>query len=291
MNEFKRKEKIFSIDEESTLIIQKLIELNEQYQEINIQINDAEIYKENIADIKVYRNEMNADSTGNLEMKKLNDQLERLKNELSVSMITLKENHPDVKILRSKIKQLESRLSGEKSKVYNSIQSENNIDGNSNSQDAVINDREIEKLKFRKNYLLNQIKTFEKKLEELTKKQTTYEKLSRKFERDENTLIALKSKLEAAKILKAKDDSQGSIRIIDKAFPPLYPLKKKKIMFLLIGFVAASIIGVGTALVTEYLDETLKTPDEAEKYLDLPILGTIPKATRKFFRVSKNRIT
>lgn len=48
--------------------------------------------------------------------------------------------------------------------------------------------------------------------------------------------------------------------------------------------VAAAILGVALALVLafalEYLDDTLRTTDEVRRYLDLPLVATIPNGTR-----------
>lgn len=36
-------------------------------------------------------------------------------------------------------------------------------------------------------------------------------------------------------------------------------------------------LGVFIAFIVEYLDNTIKTPEDVEKYLGLPVLGAIPK--------------
>jgi capsular polysaccharide biosynthesis protein len=46
---------------------------------------------------------------------------------------------------------------------------------------------------------------------------------------------------------------------------------------LLIAVVVGVLIGVGTALTIEYFDTTVKTPDDVERYLGLPVIGIVPQ--------------
>lgn len=43
-----------------------------------------------------------------------------------------------------------------------------------------------------------------------------------------------------------------------------------------VAFVLGLMVGVGIAFFIEYLDNTIKTPDDVEKYLQLPVLAVIP---------------
>jgi uncharacterized protein involved in exopolysaccharide biosynthesis len=303
LNEFKKKEKVFSINEENSIIIQKIAELNAKYQETVYQIEDAlrrknnaegeaEPLSENYSKAEgeaepLSENYSKAEGYSSPEITNLTNQLEKLENELIAARSTLKDEHPDVKILRHKIEQKKRQIEQTKAEQTVTVSPESNLkQKRPNTAGPKKIEKEIEKLQFEKNYLSNQIYKLKERLEELTNKQFLYEKLMRDFERDQQTLKALNSKLENASILKANDIAQSSTRIIDKAFPPLKPLRQKKIIFLLVGFVVAIIVSVGTVLVAEYLDDSLKTPEEAKSYLDLPVLGVIPAANRKLSRAA-----
>jgi succinoglycan biosynthesis transport protein ExoP len=287
LNEFKKKEKVFSINEESSIIIQKIAELNEKYQEAMHKLEDALRQTNNAEGTTFSENYYEARNYSSPEITNLTNQLSKLENELIAARASLRDEHPDVKILHHKIEQTEKLL--EQAKAGQNIKMPPERNQKQNSTDSVsikVAQKDMEKLQFEKNYLSNQIFNFKQRLEALTNKQFQYEKLMRNFERDQQALRALNNKLENASILKANDIAQGSIRIIDKAFPPLNPLKKGKIILLLVGFVVAIIVSVGTVLVAEYLDDSLKTPEDARSYLDLPVLGVIPKVTRKLRRAA-----
>jgi hypothetical protein len=43
------------------------------------------------------------------------------------------------------------------------------------------------------------------------------------------------------------------------------------------GVIIGFVLGIGLAFLFEYFDKTVKTPEDVEYFLDLPVLGTIPK--------------
>ncbi|HEU5182612.1 MAG TPA: polysaccharide biosynthesis tyrosine autokinase [Candidatus Polarisedimenticolia bacterium] len=69
----------------------------------------------------------------------------------------------------------------------------------------------------------------------------------------------------------------NNIRILDKADVPLAPVRPRKSINLLVGFLSGLFLGVGLAFFLEYLDNTVKTTEDVEQYLKLHILSIIPK--------------
>ncbi|MDM5201151.1 Wzz/FepE/Etk N-terminal domain-containing protein [Fictibacillus enclensis] len=57
------------------------------------------------------------------------------------------------------------------------------------------------------------------------------------------------------------------------------PIKPNPMMNMAIGLVIGLMLGVGLAFLLEYMDNTLKTEQDIEALLGLPVLGTIPKIT------------
>jgi capsular polysaccharide biosynthesis protein len=50
---------------------------------------------------------------------------------------------------------------------------------------------------------------------------------------------------------------------------------------LVFGALAGLLIGAGAAVLIEYFDTTLKTPDQVEKLVGYPVIGVIPVFTVK----------
>lgn len=68
----------------------------------------------------------------------------------------------------------------------------------------------------------------------------------------------------------------NSVEVIDKAILPENPIKPNKVMNILIAAVLGIMIGLFIVFILEYMDNKIKTPQDVEKYINLPILGVIP---------------
>lgn len=67
-----------------------------------------------------------------------------------------------------------------------------------------------------------------------------------------------------------------SVSIVDKAEVPDSPVKPNKKLNILIAFVVGLMASVGLAFLLEHLDNTIKTSNDVEDVLGIPVLGVIP---------------
>ena len=65
-------------------------------------------------------------------------------------------------------------------------------------------------------------------------------------------------------------------RIVDPAVPPVKPFKPKKGLILALAFFASLMLGVLLAFLYEALDKTIKSSEDIEEKLGLPLLGVLP---------------
>lgn len=68
--------------------------------------------------------------------------------------------------------------------------------------------------------------------------------------------------------------------IVDRAVLPTRPAKPRKTLNMLLGMLFGIILGVSIAFFAEYLDDTVKSPNDIETVLRLPFLGLIPSVTK-----------
>lgn len=64
------------------------------------------------------------------------------------------------------------------------------------------------------------------------------------------------------------------IKVIDDV--KVTTIKPKKLKFILVGFFAGLIIGIGIIFFIDYLDDTVKGKKELEEILPIPVLGELP---------------
>ncbi len=67
------------------------------------------------------------------------------------------------------------------------------------------------------------------------------------------------------------------LRIIDLAVVPQSPIKPRPQLNIIIAGFLGLMVSVGIVFLMEYFDNTIKTPNDVERYLELPVIGLIPK--------------
>lgn len=71
--------------------------------------------------------------------------------------------------------------------------------------------------------------------------------------------------------------NQDNVQILDDAQMPNSPDKPRPILNIAIAFFLGLMASVGIAFLLEYMDNTIKSQDELEKLLGIPVIGMIPK--------------
>jgi succinoglycan biosynthesis transport protein ExoP len=69
----------------------------------------------------------------------------------------------------------------------------------------------------------------------------------------------------------------NNVSVVDRAEAPGGPYKPNLMLNLLVGLALGLLGGMGAALALEFLNDTIKTPDDVREKLQLPSLGVIPK--------------
>ena len=127
-----------------------------------------------------------------------------------------------------------------------------------------------ENLKFAKK------RNFEKDALETNRKELTYAILQRNVETNQKLYNTLLSKIKESDIVGTVDVS--NIRIAEKAIVPQVPVKPRKKMNLILSVIVGLVTGVGLAFLLEYLDQSLRTEEDVQRYLDQTVLSVIPVA-------------
>lgn len=68
-----------------------------------------------------------------------------------------------------------------------------------------------------------------------------------------------------------------NVQVIDPAEVPVNPISPRLLMNLAISLILGLMLGVFISFLIEFMDRSVKTPEDVQKYLGLPVLGMIPE--------------
>jgi capsular exopolysaccharide synthesis family protein len=104
-------------------------------------------------------------------------------------------------------------------------------------------------------------------------------RLKRSKEVYENLYTLLLQKAEEERI--KSTSSNIGVKIVDLAAMPTKPVPKKQAQLYMMGVLLGLLLGFGLAFLIEFNDTTIKSNEDIERYIELPVLGTIPHIIHK----------
>ena len=105
-----------------------------------------------------------------------------------------------------------------------------------------------------------------------------YQQLKREAEADKTLYEELVRKIKEAGINAGFQNS--AIRIADFARPGAKPVFPEKGMLLLMSFLLSTVCAVGAAIAGDLLDNTIRDPEQAQRMLQVDVIGTLPHLKR-----------
>jgi tyrosine-protein kinase Etk/Wzc len=188
----------------------------------------------------------------------------------------VEEMHPKMKQILNRIKETKNKLIGETSQLVS-----RNLtlkDPLGYSQDLLGNilnlEIEIQSLSAKADGLQKIVNRYDAKMNKLPGKSLKLARLERSTKVGENIFLMLKEKYEETKIKEA--GQIGNVRIIDRAVPSDSPIKPRKKLNVLLGAFLGLVLGMGSAVLLESLDNSLKSIEDLED-LGVPVLGHVPR--------------
>ncbi|MFM7375943.1 MAG: GumC family protein, partial [Chthoniobacterales bacterium] len=124
--------------------------------------------------------------------------------------------------------------------------------------------------------------TMEGQLDKSRSDQRDSKTRSSEYAAAKNAYIQAKKVLESAELRLSTETMQRSMpmnpaRIWERAEPASFPSKPKVWLNMALAVVVGLIVGVGLAFFLEYLDTSVKTMEDVESFLQVPVLAVIPQ--------------
>ncbi|HUU42086.1 MAG TPA: polysaccharide biosynthesis tyrosine autokinase, partial [Desulfatiglandales bacterium] len=171
------------------------------------------------------------------------------------------QKHPQMVAIDSEIETLRKRKAQEVNRVINSLKNEYKVSlAKEDSLKAALVKQKNESL-------------------DLNQKAIEYGVLRREAESARQMYELLIKRFKETSL--TEDMKTGNIRIIDRAEVPQYAVKPKKRLNILLAIIVGLVTGTGLAFFFDYLDNTIKTPEDVKQYLRIPYLGLTPLFSTK----------
>ena len=257
---YKQNVNLISIEENQKIITQKITEFNDAYiqarnrrMELDAKLAQIEQVLKSNEDISHLRSLIASQFINDLYSQLMNAGVE-----LSHITKVYKLKHP-------KVIQIKAKINDVRKKIHQEIRKE--LD-NLRAEKAVMQAKET--------VLKKTIADFENEAMETNRNELKFTILKRNVEMNQNLYDALLGRLKEADVTAKINIS--NIRITDKAVLPNAPVRPNKLMNIILSIIFGLMTGIGVSFLWEYLDRTLRTEEDIQRYLDLPVLSVVPFA-------------
>jgi len=259
LNEYASKQGIIFLEakekgiEGESIITKRLSELSTDFTEASAErMNKEAIYNE----VRSGDFESNPVVMSNPLVMELKKVLASLESEYNQKRKMYKPDYPMMVRLKEQINQIKKKMDAETSRIVKSVR------------------KDYKTALKRESYLRSALEAQKKDALDLKNRSVQYQILKREVDTNRELYNGLLQKLKETGVSETLKAS--NIDVIDRAEVPKIPYKPNKRLNILLSIVVGLFGGVGIAFLFEYVDNTIKTPEDVEKRVSLPSLGIIP---------------
>jgi succinoglycan biosynthesis transport protein ExoP len=251
--DYERKNQIWEVDDKQNMTTQRLSEISRQL----IEAQGERMRKQSLFD---FAKQGDADLVPQIRDSASVQELLHRRTELNVqyteAISQYGPNFPKVQRLQSQLKEVDQNLEREKRAVVARLGSE------------------YHEAQQREELLVHTLDQQKTEANLMSERMVQYNILKRDAEADKALYDGLLTKLKEAGISAALQSS--NIRVVDPAMIPSYPSRPAKARNVALAFLVGLVGGIGLAILREYMDNTVKTPDDVETLARLPSLAVVP---------------
>ena len=253
---YERQNQIWTLDDKQNITTQRLSDVNKQ-------LTDAQSERMKKESLYQFAKSGNLDAVPEVQgnsaladlMRKHGDAASQYADQLS----QYGPNFPKVLRLQAQLKEFDQTIEKEKQKILDILES----DYHEAQQRETLLTKALDQQKSETNQMAGKL--------------VEYNILKREAEANKALYEGLMTKLKETAISAGLRSS--NIRVVDPAMIPSTPARPAKTRNVALAFLVGLVGGIGLALMREYLDNTVKTPDDVETLSRLPSLAVVPQFT------------
>ncbi|HSY33890.1 MAG TPA: polysaccharide biosynthesis tyrosine autokinase [Verrucomicrobiae bacterium] len=189
-------------------------------------------------------------------IQELTARLADLQREQSRLSANFNPNYPRVKELQSQIDESKAMLEAERARAAGGI---------ANDYKAAVSHEEMLQKAFTEQ---------ERQANDIAGKSVQYNILKREADTNKQLYVGLLEKLKETGV--SSSLKATNIRVVDPAYPPKKFARPRILLDLSITLIVGMCLGIAAAFLQEHLDNTLKSSEDIERFLQIPALGAVP---------------
>jgi succinoglycan biosynthesis transport protein ExoP len=264
---YERQNQIWTLDDKQNITSQRLADVNKE-------LTEAQSERMRKESLYQFAKSGNLDAVPQVQgnagltdlMKKQTDITQQYNDALS----QYGPNFPRVQRLQAQLKELDASMEKEKKKIVDVLESD------------------YREARQREELLTKALDQQKAETNQMAEKLVEYNILKREAEANKTLYEGLMTKLKETAISQGLRSS--NIRVVDPAMIPSTPARPAKTRNVTLAFLVGLVGGIGLALMREYLDNTVKTPDDIETLARLPSLAVVPQFAGSNGNAKKHRL-
>jgi polysaccharide biosynthesis transport protein len=251
---YERQNQIWTLDDKQNMTTQRLSDINKQF-------TDAQAERMKKESLYEFAKAGNLDAVPQLDSNSALTELIKKRGETSADYADALQqygpNFPKVLRLKAQLKDIDDNVEKEKKKILDVLESD------------------YREARQRETLLADALNEAKAETNQMAEKMVEYNILKREAEANKALYEGLMTKMKETAISGALRSS--NIRVVDPAMVPATPARPAKAKNIVLSFLVGLVGGIGLALLREYLDNTVKTPDDIETLARLPSLAVVPQ--------------
>jgi len=275
---FRETERVIQPMQDSSMLVQQYMQWDNQLAQAKIARIEAEQRLQQIQDKLAAQEEFIISSTtiqNNPLVQSYQQRLADLEISLSGALQLYTDRHPEVLSLQAEIAETRTKLASEVQRITaTETMSINPIHSELLTQ-LIFAQVELVALDAREQAIHQMRDELDQEYSHIPQKELELMRLMRTVSVHEDIYLMLMTRYEEIRI--NEQMHSGYLQIVDPAIVPEKPVKPRIKLNMAIGGVLGLFLGIGTAFLMEFLDNTIKTKEDVEKFLSLPVIGQIPQ--------------
>jgi uncharacterized protein involved in exopolysaccharide biosynthesis len=189
-------------------------------------------------------------------IQKLKTDLSDLQIERTKMAQIYREKHPDLQQLDAQLRQVKQRLQDEIQKLVRAVETE------------------VKVARAREETLLANVNELRREARTLNEREAKAQSLQRTKDSVDELQATVLKRLQETGLTSALTAS--NIRVTEPATRPTYPVRPRAPLIYALSAIFGVVLGIGVAFVADSLDNRVRTPEDIERVLGVPILGLVP---------------